>query len=415
MTRRVATVRLVEPFDSPSEAAFRTEVRAWLAANATAYSEAPVAASAIVAEWSPDEESRRLADAQAWQATKFDAGWAGISWPTVYGGRGGTFMEQVIFAQEEALFDVPHDALIVGLGWCGPAVMAHGTTAHRQMLRPLLRGEDVWCQLFSEPGAGSDLAGLATRAVRDGEEWRLSGQKVWTTFAHRSTWGLCIARHDPNVPKHRGLTAYIVDMTADGLTCRPVRQMTGAANFNEVFLDGVRVPDHQRLGEVGDGWRVVVTTFMFERLNASFVAAGALEALGDLVAEGAIPALRARYVVTYAKARAVGFTILRLLTGLSQGRVPGPEGSIVKLAGTTVLSEAYELAVDLLGPAGVATVSGVGRAAEWSGAFLGAPGLRIGGGTDQIQRNIIGERVLALPGDVRVDKEIPFNEVAAGV
>ncbi len=248
--RRALSSGGMQPYDSPEEAQFRADARAWLNGHAAPLSSPVVAPSAIVAEWTADEEERKLAEARAWQLTKFKEGWAGITWPTEYGGRGGTLMEALIFAQEESEFDVPHDALIVGLGWCGPAVRTHGNEEQRaRLLPPLLRGEEVWCQLFSEPGAGSDLAGLATRAVRDGDEWVLSGQKVWTTFAHRSDWGLCIARHDPDVPKHRGMTAFMVDMRSDGVECRPLRQMTDSANFNEVFLDDVRVPDEDRIGE----------------------------------------------------------------------------------------------------------------------------------------------------------------------
>ncbi len=405
----------MQPYDSPEEAAFRAEARAWLEAHAVPYAEPPVAPSAIVAEWTPEEEEKKLAEAQEWQRTKFDDGWAGITWPPEYGGRGGTPIQAVIFGQEEAAFDVPHDALVVGLGWCGPAVMALGNEEQkRRLLPPLLRGDEVWCQLFSEPGAGSDLAGLATRAERDGAEWVLTGQKVWTTFAHRSHWGLCVARHDPDVPKHRGITAFLVDMQADGIECRPLRQMTDSSNFNEVFLDGVRVPDADRIGEVGDGWRVAITTFMYERFGGSFGGAGVMRSLRKLVEQSGRagdPEIRDRFASLYARAHALRYNSLRLITAISQGRLPGPEGSIQKLAGTLLLSDIYEFAVELMGPAAMLAGSDAPWAGEWQDAFLGAPGLRIGGGTDQIQRNIIGERVLGLPGEPRVDKAVPFREV----
>ncbi|NIS33350.1 MAG: acyl-CoA dehydrogenase, partial [Actinobacteria bacterium] len=242
----------MQPYDSPEEAAFRAEARAWLEANAPRRDREPVAASAVIAEWSPEEEEVRLAEARAWQAKKFDAGWAGIAWPEEFGGRGGTLLDALIFAQEEGAFDTPGDALIVGLGWVGMAVMIHGSPSQRErFLRPMLRGDEVWCQLFSEPAAGSDSAAVATTAVRDGDEWVITGQKVWTTFAHRSDWGLCVARHDPELPKHVGLTAFVVDMRDPGVTCRPLRQMTDSANFNEVFFDGVRIPDDRRVDAVG--------------------------------------------------------------------------------------------------------------------------------------------------------------------
>ena len=405
----------VEPFDSPEEAAFRAGARAFLEAHAEPISRDAVTPSAIVAEWSPEEEDRRLTEATGWQRLKYDNGWAGIAWPPEYGGRGGTLMDQLIFGQEEADFDVPQDALVVGTGWCGPAVLQHGSEPQRRrFLTPLLRGEEVWCQLFSEPAAGSDLAGLETRAVADGDEWIVNGQKLWTTFAHKSDWGLCIARHDPDVPKHRGLTAFIVDMREAGIECRPLRQMTSAANFSEVFLSEVRVPDENRVGEVGDGWRVVITTFMWERLAVLPGAMRILDALQRLIEEqGSADSaqIRQRFAAVYATTHALRFTYLRLLTAISQGRMPGPEGSIMKLAGTTLLTDIYELAVDLLGNEGMLGSAVAPWSGEWHAGFLGMPGLRIGGGTDAVQRNIIGERVLGLPGDVRVDKDIPFSSV----
>ena len=405
----------MQPYDSVEEAAFRAEARSWLEGHARPRTTPSVNPSAIVAEWTPEEEERKLAEAKAWQLTKFKDGWAGVSWPAEYGGRGGSLMESVIFAQEEAQFDVPGDALVVGLGWCGPAVRMHGNDEQRaRLLPPLLRGEEVWCQLFSEPGAGSDLAGLSTRAVRDGDEWVISGQKVWTTFAHRSDWGLCIARHDPDVPKHRGLTAFMVDMHADGVECRPLQQITDSSNFNEVFLDGVRVPDENRIGEVGDGWRVVITTFMHERYGVGFGGGGTLQTLRDLIHQTGRaddPEVRDRFADVYARAQSLRYNGMRLLTSVAKGRLPGPEGSIMKLAGTLLMTDLYEFAVELLGPAGMLAGPDAPAAGDWQDAFLGTPGLRIGGGTDQIQRNIIGERVLGLPGEPRVDKDVPFVDV----
>jgi len=407
----------MDPHDSPDEAVFRTEARTFLAANATPLAPTALTLSAIVAEWSAEVEAERLAAAQTWQRTKFDAGWAGIAWPRRHGGRGGSMVEDLIFKMEEGEFDVPHDALIVGLGWCGPAVMQHGTQQQvTRLLRPLLRGDEVWCQLFSEPGAGSDLAGLATRAVRDGDEWVLSGQKVWTTFAHHADWGLCIARNDPSAPKHRGLTAFMVDMRSDGVEARPLRQMTDSANFNEVFLSDVRVPDAMRIGEPGAGWRVVISTFMWERFGAVAGGGRIVTALGELIRQqgaAADPAVRQRYADIYARAGALRFTMLRLMTSLSQGRMPGPEGSIMKLAATSLLNDIFDLALEVMGPAAMGSGEATPWAGDWHRAFLGGPGLRIGGGTDAVQRNIIGERVLGLPKDLRTDTDLPFAEVVA--
>ncbi len=394
----------MEPFDSPEEAAFRTDALAWLEANAKRPSSPEIAPSAIVAEWSPEVELERLTEARDWQRTKYEDGWAGVSWPKEFGGRGGSQIEAAIFSGEEAGFAVPHDALVVGLGWCGPALMIHGSEEQRtRFLRPMLRGEEVWCQLFSEPQSGSDLVSLSTRAVADGEEWVISGQKVWTTFAHMSDWGLCIARTDPDLAPHQGLTAFIIDMKSQGVEARPIRQMTGSANFNEVFLDDVRVPDSMRVGEIGDGWRIVITTFMYERISVLNLGAGLADALLGLLRERAPSdsGHRDRFLRLVVAGRTLRYTQMRMMTALSQGRVPGPEGSSAKLVGTMLLSDLYDHAVNLLGADGLLVGEDAPYGGEWQDAFLGTPGLRIGGGTDQIQRNIIAERLLGLPKDLR--------------
>jgi alkylation response protein AidB-like acyl-CoA dehydrogenase len=394
----------MEPFDSPSEAHFREEAISWLEANAQRPQTPQIAPSAIVAEWSPEEEKQRLSEARAWQKRKFDAGWAGIAWPTTYGGRGATVVEHGIFSTEEARFDVPHDALVVGLGWCGPAILLLGNEEQRQrLLPPLLAGEEVWCQLFSEPGAGSDLVSLSTSAERDGEEWIISGQKVWTTFAHLSERGLCIARTNPDLPAHQGLSAFVVDMKSPGVEARPIRQMTGSANFNEVFLNEVRVPDSDRIGEVGDGWRVVITTFMFERTAVLSVGMTVADAFAALLAERGASDRRSRdrFLRVVVAGKALGYTHLRMETALAHGRLPGPEGSSAKLVGTLLLADIYDQALDLLGADGMLANGDAPHGGEWQDAFLGTPGLRIGGGTDQIQRNIIAERILGLPKDLR--------------
>ncbi len=408
----------MDPHDSPEEAAFRTRAREFLESHASPVPSTRVMTSAIVAEWSIEEEAARIAEARAWQRLKHDNGWAGISWPEGYGGAGRSLIEDIIFRQEEARFDIPHDALIVGLGWCGPAVMLHGDESQKaRFLPPLLRGDDVWCQLFSEPAAGSDSAGMRTTAVRDGEEWVINGQKVWTTFAHHSDWGLCVARHDSDLPKHQGLTAFMVDMRSAGVEARPLRQMTDSANFNEVFLHDVRVPDANRIGGVGDGWRVVLATYMWERIGAVSGGDHLLAGLAKLLRESgttADPAVRIRYARLYETVAALQYTGLRLLTAISQGRMPGPEGSIMKLGATLTLTDLFSLALEVQGAAGMLVGPDAPWAGEWHAAFLGAPGLRIAGGTDEVQRNIIAERVLGLPGDYRVDKAVPFRDVPTG-
>jgi alkylation response protein AidB-like acyl-CoA dehydrogenase len=394
----------MEPYDSAEESEFRLEARSWLTANAKPYEHPPIAASAIVAEWPPEIEDQKLAEARVWQRRKFDGGWAGIAWPKEYGGRGGSLVEHAIFAEEEARFDVPQDALAVGIGWCGPAILILGNQAQKlRYLPPLLSGDEMWCQLFSEPGAGSDLASLTTRAELDGDEWRLNGQKVWTTFAHKSDYGLCIARTDPSGPQHRGLTAFIIDMRARGVSVRPLRQMTGASNFNEVFLTDVTVPETARVGEVGDGWRVIITTFMFERSAGLILGASVADAFAALYREKSNGDVRHRdrMMRTFVAGKALGYIQLRMMTALSQGRVPGPEGSLSKLVATLLLTDIYDQALDLLGSEGLLAGNDAPASGDWHDGFLGAPGLRIGGGTDQIQRNIIGERILGLPKDLR--------------
>lgn len=392
----------MNPRDTPKEEAFRRQARLWLEENAIHRTKPPISPSAIVAEWKPDEEQRRLEEARRWQARKFDAGWAGISWPAELGGRGETPVHALIFDEEELEFDVPRDALAVGIGWCGPAILELGTDSQRERYLPrLLRGDEVWCQLFSEPEAGSDLAGLQTRALRHGDSWILSGQKTWTTFAHRADWGLCIARHDPAAPKHRGLTAFIVDMSAEGVEVRPIRQMTGSAIFNEVFLDDVVVEDSQRVGDPGDGWRVVITTFMFERTAAVFRVAPIVAALRSLI-EHKRDDLVDRFVSIYIRERVMAYTNMRLRTSISQGGMPGPEGSLGKLFGTDLLTDLYALGIDSEGARGMLVGGDALFGGEWQDAFLGTPGLRVGGGTDQIQRNIIAERILGLPGEPKL-------------
>src|SRR5688572_10115892 len=253
--------------DTPAEAAIRAEARRWLSSVARCRGEGDGDWRAFRAK-SDEADAAQLAMAKGWQRAKFDAGWAAIHWPVDHGGRGLSGIEAGIFAEEEARFDVSARFFVVGIDMAGPTLMAHGTAAQQQrFLEPMLRGDEVWCQLFSEPGAGSDLASLSTRAVRDGDGWVLTGQKVWTSSAHSADWAICLARTDPDAPKHAGITYFLVDMHAPGVTVRPLRQIDGAIHFNEVFLDGVRVPPDQVVGDVGDGWRVAMTTLTAERTS----------------------------------------------------------------------------------------------------------------------------------------------------
>ena len=404
--------------DTPEEAAFRADVHAWLAENAK-----PARAR------SKDELSVArdlLAGAKAWQAKKAAKGYARITWPKELGGMGGNAIQQVIYNQEEAKFDVPSSyAFSIGLGMCIPTLMAYAN--HETVARyvgPALHGEEIWCQLFSEPAAGSDLAGLRTRAERDGADWIINGQKVWTSGAHYSDFGLLLARTDPAMPKHKGLTMFFLSMRSPGVEIRPIRQASGGANFNEVFFTDVRVPDSQRIGEAGQGWTVALTTLMHERLAVGGGQGGTIDVRELLALARELeledgPALRnalvrERIADWYVRSAGLKYTTYRTMTALSRGQQPGPEASIAKLVVATKLQELCAFATELEGEAGVLK----GKDAPAHGAFqlgwMNAPGFRIAGGTDEILRNIIAERVLGLPQDVRVDKKVPFNELPAG-
>ena len=387
--------------DTPEEAAWRAEVRAFLEQHREAGTDT-------------DTEAAR-----AWQAMLHDAGYVGVTWPVEAGGRGGTPMQQAIIDQEMARLDLRPLINLIGIGMCGPTVIVHGSDDQkRRYLKRLLRADDIWCQLFSEPAAGSDLAGLRTRAVRYGDGWRVTGQKVWTTRAHLSDYGILLTRTDPDVPKHRGLTMFVVDMEAPGVIVRPLRQMSGGADFNEVFFDDVVVPDTERLGDVGDGWRVALTTLMSERLSlggggtgigptAETVARHVGAHLGALSPDRQALARQelGRAYVSVLGARYTGY---RQLSKLSRGELPGPEASAGKLSGTRSARDLADLAVRVLGDD--APVAG----GYWHDLQAGLPGMAIAGGSDQVLRNIIGERVLGLPAEPRADKGVTFRESIEG-
>ncbi len=402
--------------DSPAEAAFRAEARTWLQENAK-----PLDGHRF-SPWA-DNGAEHVRACKAWQRTLFDAGWAGITWPTEFGGRGATSIEGAVFTQEQARFDVSAGVFAVGIGMVGPTLIAHGSAEQQQRyLGALLRGEEVWCQLFSEPGAGSDLAGLSTRAVRDGDEFVVNGQKVWTSGAQHSDWGILLARTDPTQPKHRGITYLVVDMTTPGIDVRPLRQISGVAHFNEVFLTDVRVPAANVVGEPGAGWGVALTTMANER---NLIGGGAGTGFADLAALARhtgtdLDAVRRQdLAAAYTRWELQRFLGYRVQTALSQGRAPGPESSILKLFYSQHLARTGDLVMAMQGIAGVATAAPIaptGPSPEfWTSYFLNQWASRIGGGTDQVQRNIIGERVLGLPGEPRTDKALPFNQLSASV
>jgi alkylation response protein AidB-like acyl-CoA dehydrogenase len=407
--------------DTPQEAAFRAKARAWLEQHAKLRDPEAIAPNMLGERESADV----IARAKAWQATKFDAGWAVLTWPKEYGGQGLGRLEAVVWNQEEAKFETPPNIYAIGHGMLGPTIMAHGSEEQKQKyIRDMARGQVVWCQLFSEPDAGSDLAGLRTSAVKQGEEWVLNGQKIWSTGAHFSDWGMIVTRTDPNAPKHAGLTYFIVDMHAKGVEIRPIKQINGGSGFNEVFFTDVRVPDSNRLGGVGDGWRVAITTLMNERVAIG--AGGGAGRFRDLLklaqetrrnGRPAIEdsAVRQKLADFYIKSKGLQFTSYRTLSALSRGATPGPEGSIGKAVGAPMGQEMAHFALELQGAmGGVADDGFAPQDAIWQEMYLGAPGLRIAGGTDEILKNIIAERVLRLPPEIRVDKDRPFREIPTG-
>ena len=406
--------------DTPEEAAFRAEARAWLDANAELRGDTDEDSSPLREVESADAVQR----AQRWQALKADARWACIGWPPEYGGRGASPIQSVIWGQEEARYRTPPNVFAIGQGMLGPTIMAHGTPEQKERyLTKMLRGEEIWCQLFSEPSAGSDLAGLRTSALRDGGDWILNGQKIWTTGAHYSHFGMVLTRTDMTAPKHAGITYFIVDMRAPGIEVRPIKQMNGGAGFNEVFFSDVRVSDRSRVGAVNDGWRGAITTLMNERaLIASLGGTG--PGLADLVelarqiprgSGKAIddPAVRQRLADFHVRLSGLRYTNYRTLTAFSRGQTPGPESSISKLVGAPLGQEMASYALELLGAAAVAEDAS-GQVAQWTQAYLYSPGMRLAGGSDEILRNIIAERVLRLPAEIRVDKDVPFSTLPSG-
>jgi alkylation response protein AidB-like acyl-CoA dehydrogenase len=386
--------------DTPRDAVWRAECAEWITANLPR-----------LEEMDRDPVER----AKAWQGMKFDAGLAKITWAPDEGGRNGTPEQQIVFNQEQAKHRTPPDVLTIGVDFVAPTIRAHGTEAQKAThLRAALRGEKIWCQMFSEPGAGSDVAGLSTSAVQDGDEWVINGQKVWTSNAHLSDYGEVLCRTDPDAPKHRGITAFILDLRTPGVTVRPLKQMTGTADFNEIFLEEVRVPHDNVIGEVNAGWHVAVTTLMNERKTIGSGGGSKRSSLARRLAElgrrndTLDEVTRQRIVDIFIQGEIHRFLGMRTLTAALQGRNPGPEGSVAKLASAKMNVEAAELGVDLLGAAGMAAPE---EDLRWIQRFLWAPGHRLGGGTDEVNRNIVAERVLGLPGEPRDDDTMPWREV----
>ncbi|HWE98535.1 MAG TPA: acyl-CoA dehydrogenase family protein [Caulobacteraceae bacterium] len=401
--------------DTSEEAAYRAQVRAWLKANAP-----PPGASR-----GDPEDAAGMAGAKAWQRKKAEAGYAAITWPKDWGGGGGASWQSVIFGQEEAKLDTPGNPFAIGLGMCVPTIMTAGNDADKaRFVKPAVLGEEIWCQLFSEPSGGSDAAAARTRAVMQGDEWVINGQKVWTSGAHYSDFGLLLARTDPDVPKHKGLTMFWIDMKAPGVEVRPIHQMSGASNFNEVYFTDLRIKDSQRVGPVGDGWRVAIITLMNERLSVGGGASGSSHGrvlrlaseLSTLVGPAVKDAaLREKIADWYVQAEGLKFTTYRTMTALSRGQTPGPENSIAKLVSASLTQDMANAALDLEDQFGIISDPKLAPlSAAFQAALMSAPGIRIAGGTDEIMRNIIAERVLGMPPDVRVDKDVAFKDIPSG-
>jgi alkylation response protein AidB-like acyl-CoA dehydrogenase len=385
---------------SPSEEGFRDEVATWLRAN----NPGPEP------EGSLDEVMAFRGD---WQRKLHAAGWAGISWPKEFGGRGATMIEQAIFTGEAAAQEAPSPANVLGLAMGGPVVIAHGTEAQKsRYLEPILTGDEIWCQGFSEPESGSDLASLKTRAVKDGDEWVVTGQKVWTTFAQYAKWCMLVARTDPDAPKHKGLTYFLMDMKQDGVEAKPLVQITGEGEFNEVFINEARIPDANVVGQVGEGWNVAITTLMNERAGLAF---GAIAAIHNSLAklatlatevreEGGTSAsedayFRQRIAQLFIEAETMRLNAYRGLTKTMESGIPGPEGSLGKWQWADINQDLTELALEIEGAWAVLGRGSEGAVANgaWQYNFLRSRANSIEGGTTDILKNIIAERVLGLP------------------
>ena len=403
--------------DTPEEAKFRKEAYDWLKANAP-LKEGPKDS------WRAASEEEGLKEVKAWQKKLHDGGWDCLHWPKQYGGRESTPIERVIWGQEVSKFKVPGGYLEIGQGMAGPVMMMYATEEQKERyLPPLATGEEIWCQLFSEPAAGSDVAGIKTKAELEGDTWTINGQKVWTSGAHFSDYGILVTRSDPTVAKHKGLTFFFVDMKSPGIEVKPIKQISGGANFNEVYFTDVKIPDSQRLGAIGDGWKVSLTTLMNERLavgdasGVDFQEIFELTKESDFNGENAISngGVREKLADWYCEYAGLKYTKMRNISALSRGDTPGPDASITKIVSANKLQDIANFGMDLMDNASIIKSDDKDDIrALFQGSLLGAPLIRIAGGTDEILRNIIAEQVLGMPQDVRVDKTVPFNEIPSG-
>ncbi len=402
--------------DTDDQARFRTEVRAFLerhaslkAGDETDWSRNGASTDPVVAE-----EFRLRC--QAWQRMLADEGWAGITWPVAFGGRGGTAAQQMIFNQELTRVDATSGFLTASQALVGPTIMAHGTPEQQQRyLGPLLAGDEIWCQLFSEPGAGSDLSALGCRAVRDGDEFVVNGQKVWTSQAQHATFGILLCRTDPGVPKHDGITFLVLDMASPGIEVRPLVQAQGVAHFNEVFLDDVRIPVANVIGDINNGWKVARTTLR----NESSMISGAGQAttflnvrrVAERVGRTHDPLVRQELAKVWTNEQILRYLQLRTQTAVASGRRElALHGSLLKNMFTRTLAHRVTLAVDLQGPEGTLWDDAEGGG-FWQYQCLNQFASRIGGGTEEVHRNNLAEQSLGLPRELRADLDVPWNEV----
>jgi alkylation response protein AidB-like acyl-CoA dehydrogenase len=370
------------------EKAFRDEVRAWLKANAPK------------SDAAESDQEKLVANRRAWQKKLYEAGYVGITWPKEYGGRGGDFMDQLIFNDEMIVAQAPDPINVIGLGMGGPVVITHGTEEQKKRyLPPLLSAEEIWCQGFSEPNAGSDLSGLQTRAEDKGDHYLVNGQKVWTTLAHIAKWCMLLTRERKEDNPRHGLTYLLVDMESPGIEVRPLVQITGDAEFNEIFFKDVKVPKSQVLGEAGDGWTVAMTTLLHERGTLGMALATRAQITAAELAEhtrklgrGSDPLVRQKVAQYTIEARALQLNGYRALTAMKRNGIPGPEGSILKLMWSELNQRMAETAVDVAGAAGQ-----VGETSGWKYQFLRSRANTIEAGTSEVLRNILAERVLGLP------------------
>ena len=394
--------------DTPEEAAFRAEARAWLEAHAHRRD----SHDGKTADHTRDLAGHMQA-CRDWQRVLYDNNWAGITWPKQYGGRGASAIQSAIFAEEMSQFDVATGAFAVSIGMVGPTLIAHGTPEQQQQhLAPILRGEEVWCQLFSEPGSGSDLASLGTRAVRDGDDWIVNGQKVWTSFGQFADYAILLARTDAELPKHAGITYFILDMKSPGIDVRPITQITGVQHFNETFLTDVRIPHTNIIGEINGGWKGAQTTLMNERSHIGSGGTWSVDQLIELAQQRGLSGdlnIRQGLAQAHARAETLRYMGFRMRTAMSQMRMPGPEALTLKLAYANHWRLTAELATEILGAGAMLWADDAPEDNQWGQHLLSQFAIRIGGGTDEIQHNIIAERGLGLPREPQLDKDMPWR------